>query len=213
MRAELKGGGKLPVWLVFDAPTQTFSGTPPLDFNGDIQIQVIASDASSSVMDDFKLSVTPVNDPPVVANPLLIKPSQRDSAVSFTIPTNTFVDVDGDSLKLSASLDNGASLPSWLFFDNTKGSFSGTPPLNFNGDLFLKVTAADASSSVSDFFKLSITPVNDPPQIGEQFFTIPENSPAGFIVGTVVATDVDAGSTRTFAVVGGSGQSVFALNP
>ena len=42
--------------------TQTFSGTPPQDFNGTLDITVTASDGSHSASDTFTLIITPVND-------------------------------------------------------------------------------------------------------------------------------------------------------
>jgi hypothetical protein len=49
----------LPSWLSFTAATRTFSGTPPLDFAGNINLTVTASDGSLSVADTFALTVTP----------------------------------------------------------------------------------------------------------------------------------------------------------
>ena len=58
-------------WLSFDATTQTFSGTPPLNYTGDLDLKVIASDGALIVSDTFTLTVMPVNDAPVVSAPIL----------------------------------------------------------------------------------------------------------------------------------------------
>ena len=50
----------------------------------------------------------------------------------------------------------GNPLPAWLTFNGANRTFTGTPPLDFVGQLALKVTASDASSSVSDTFNLDI---------------------------------------------------------
>ena len=42
--ATLVGSAMLPAWLTFNAATRTFSGTPPQDFNGFLDIRVTASD-------------------------------------------------------------------------------------------------------------------------------------------------------------------------
>jgi len=69
-------------------------------------------------------------------------------------------------------------------------------------------TALSATSNVFD---------NDSaPTIAAQAFTIPENSPAGAVpgLGPVVAADADLpGDTLTFSVTGGTGASVFAVDP
>src|SRR5438105_2497300 len=48
--------------------------------------------------------------------------------------------------------------------------------------------------------------------MNDQAFSVAETSANGTVVGTIVATDVDAGQTRTFAVTGGTGQAAFAVN-
>jgi VCBS repeat-containing protein len=62
--ASLSDGVELPSWLDFDAATQTFSGTPPLHFSGELELKVSATDGTIPVSRTFKLSVTPVNDAP-----------------------------------------------------------------------------------------------------------------------------------------------------
>src|SRR5207249_8029224 len=41
---------------------------------------------------------------------------------------------------------------------------------------------------------------------------VAENRGNGTVVGTILASDVDTGQTRTFAVTGGTGQAAFAVN-
>lgn len=64
--AKLAGGAALPTWLDFDAGTQTFSGTPPQDFNGFFDIRVTASDGPLSASSDFRLTITPDNKAPAI---------------------------------------------------------------------------------------------------------------------------------------------------
>ena len=62
--ARLANGDPLPDWLSFDPATRTFSGTPPQDWNGTLNLSVIASDGSNSTTDSFVLSVTGESDAP-----------------------------------------------------------------------------------------------------------------------------------------------------
>ncbi len=165
LSATLKDGSPLPSWLSFASSTGKFSGLPPQDFHGDIFIKLSATDSSGvSVSDEFTLSITPVNDAPVLSSPLEDVSVAEEATFKFFRPSpNSFTDVDGDALTYSATLESGAALPSWLKFAPSTGEFSGTAPTDFNGDIFIKVTAEDAKLSASDVFKLSITPVNDAP--------------------------------------------------
>ena len=86
------------------------------------------------------------NHAPQLAGPISDQSSSEDQAWSFQVPANTFSDVDGDALTYSASLGDGSALPSWVTFDAATRTFSGTPPLNFNGALELKVWRATALS-------------------------------------------------------------------
>ena len=47
-------------WLTFDAATRTFSGTPPQDFTGSLDLTVTANDGFFALSDTFTLTVTPV---------------------------------------------------------------------------------------------------------------------------------------------------------
>ena len=51
---------------------------------------------------------------------------------------------------------------------------------------------------------INVTPTNTAPIIGNQSFTINENSPAGTSVGQVVASDPDPGQSLVFAVISGN---------
>jgi len=161
--ATLGNGNALPGWLSFNAATRTFSGTPPQDFNGSLDLAVTASDGSLSASDTFTFTITPVNDAPVVANAIADQSSPEDTAWSFQVPADAFSDVDNATLSYTATLGNGDALPGWLSFDGSTRTFLGTPPQDFNGSLDLTVTASDGSLSVSDTFMLTITPVNDAP--------------------------------------------------
>jgi Ca2+-binding RTX toxin-like protein len=59
-QAMLADGSALPSWLVFDAPTLSFSGTPSATDVGSIEVRVVASDSvGASVFDDFMIVVNP----------------------------------------------------------------------------------------------------------------------------------------------------------
>jgi VCBS repeat-containing protein len=160
--AKLSSGAALPAWLTFSGATRTFSGTPPQDFNGALDIAVTASDGVWTVSDTFRLTVDPVNDAPVLANAIPDQAVNEDTAWSFQLAANAFSDVDS-TLSYTATLAGGAPLPGWLTFNGVTRTFSGTPPQDFNGVLDVTVAASDGSLSATDTFRLTVTPVNDPP--------------------------------------------------
>ena len=160
--ATLSNGAPLPTWLNF--ANATFTGTPPVNFNGAFDIRVTASDGSLSASDIFRLTITPVNDAPVVALTLVDRQSSEDAIIDFALPAGSFTDIDGDALTLTARLDSGTPLPSWLGF--VDGRFRGTPPQNFNGVINIAVTASDTALSVTETFRLTVSPVNDRPTLG-----------------------------------------------
>jgi Ca2+-binding RTX toxin-like protein len=161
LSATLAGGDPLPSWLSFDGTR--FTGTPPADFNGSIDIVVTAGDGRASASDTFRLTFDPVNDRPTLSAALADLVSGEDSAIDIALPEGSFADVDGDSLTLTATLAGGAGLPDWLTFAG--GRLTGTPPLNFNGVLDIEVLASDGALAVSDVFRLTVSARNDPPAV------------------------------------------------
>ncbi|XJC96119.1 putative Ig domain-containing protein [Pectobacterium polonicum] len=167
LSATLANGSPLPSWLTFNAATGTFSGTPGNADVGSLSIRVTATDGSNATIHtDFSLTVTNVNDAPVVATPIPAQSVAQDGSLSFTVPAGTFTDPDGDTLTLSATLADGTALPAWLSFNPATGTFSGTPASGDIGNLTIKVTATDGSSaSVSTTFSLTVTTGNEAPVV------------------------------------------------
>ena len=203
--AKLSSGAALPAWLSFNG-TQ-FTGTPPANFNGALDIRVTASDGALTANDVFRLTITPVNDAPVLAIPLSDVTTAEDAAVSITIPTGRFTDVDGNPLTYSATLADGTALPSWLTLTGNK--FTGTPPANFNGAIDIKVTASDGSLSASDIFRLTINPVNDRPVLTVPLpdVTYPEDAPVSIAIPAGSFTDVD-GNALTYTATLSTGAAL-----
>ena len=119
------------------------------------------------------LSDRPVNMRPTVANPI---PNQRATVgtpFSYTFPADTFSD-DGTTLTYTAyrriSLSR-ATLPSWLTFNASTRTFSGTPgttDVDVDTDVdtvFVNVIASDTGGeSVNDEFNIVVAE-NAPPMI------------------------------------------------
>lgn len=78
------------------------------------------------------------------------------ASVNYQVPANTFFDADGDILSYSATLANGNPLPSWLSFDASTRTFTGTPTPSDFGGYEVKVTARDAYASASSNFMINV---------------------------------------------------------
>jgi hypothetical protein len=77
-------------------------------------------------------------------------------ALSLTLPAATFTDPQHQSLKYTATLSNGQALPSWLSFNATTETFSGTAPLTAQS-LSIKIAASDTSAlSASETFTATV---------------------------------------------------------
>ena len=84
---------------------------------------------------------------PVITNALVDQNATEDSLFSFQVPADAFNDLDaGDTLSYAATLADGGALPSWLSFDASTRTFSGTPLNDDVGTILVKVTATDSSS-------------------------------------------------------------------
>ena len=64
--------------------------------------------------------------------------------ISVTIPADAFASTKPDAtVTLTAQRADGAALPGWMVFNPQTGTFEGTPPPGFNGEVVVKVIARD----------------------------------------------------------------------
>lgn len=202
--ATLENGDPLPTWLMFDAQTGTFSGTPANDDVGPLRLAVTATDlAGASASQIFALEVANINDAPTIGAALAAQIATEDAAFMFAMPTDVFVDADlGDRLSYSATLADGAALPAWLQLDAATGTFSGTPGNDNVGALEIRVTASDlVGASASQSFSVTVANTNDAPEaaivLANQQVT--EDVSFAFSVPQSAFRDVDAGDTLTLS--------------
>ena len=147
-------GSALPSWLTFNAATETFTGTAP-NTPGALTIDVTATDTGGLSASETFSVVIPASAPVLTAQ-TAPQTWAENAKVSFTLPSNTFTDPQGQKLTYAATQSNGWSLPSWLSFNSSTGTFSGTTPSTATS-LKITVTATDASKlSASETFNVSI---------------------------------------------------------
>jgi hypothetical protein len=158
--ATQSNGAALPSWLTFNASTGTFTGTVASSAAG-LTIKVTATDGYGlSTSETFSVS-TPAPAAPVISAQTATQTWKLGQAVSFTLASNTFTDPQGEALSYSATLSNGAALPSWLTFNASTGKFTGTVP-NTAAGLSIKVTATDAGGAATSETFSVLTPASAP---------------------------------------------------
>jgi hypothetical protein len=153
-RATLSNGVALPSWLSFNSKTGTFTGTVANSTTG-LSIKVTATDTGGLSTSETFAVATPAAAPTVTAQ-TASQTWNTNQAVNFTLAANTFTDPQKETLTYAATQANGTALPTWLKFNGTTDTFSGTAPATATS-LSLKVTATDTSGlSVSETFTAAV---------------------------------------------------------
>ena len=214
------GFNPLPSWLRFNPDTRTFTGRQRASHIGEYTIRVAVDDGSLESWANFTLTVVeaPPNQPPIAPS-LTDQAAVEDKLFSYVVPA--FTDPDEDTLTYAAGLSNGSSLPTWLTFNATTRTFSGTPlEADTPATLTIQVTAGDGTQSTGATFALAVQEVNDPPAApsippqtaieGAPFsyqalaFTDPEGDPVTYAAALEDGSDLPSwlafdADTRTFS--------------
>src|SRR5262249_31202943 len=129
----------------------------PSGINGSLVVQTLRF-TDGSIINLADLFPAVANHAPTVANPLANQTVQEDTPFSIQVPANTFADPDaGDTLTYSATQANDSALPTWLSFNATTRTFTGTPDDAQVGTLNLAVKATDSAGlSATSAFALTV---------------------------------------------------------
>ncbi len=129
---------------------------PTLNFNGEVRIEITATDDSGAfVVDTLTLDIHAINDPPVFAQSLVDTSLNEDGTLGHHLWAT---DDDLDSLSYDVYSDTVAISVSYS--DSTVWI---VPADNWNGNATLTFLVSDDSITVSDTMHVSVTPVNDAP--------------------------------------------------
>jgi ABC-type uncharacterized transport system auxiliary subunit len=161
------------------------------------------------------INLTNVNESPVIANQ------------TFSLAENT---VNGSSVGtvVASDPDAGQTITYSILSGNTSGAFAinastgaltvaNSATLNFETNpsftLVVKVqdNATVALSSQANV-TVNLTDANESPIIANQTFSVAENAANTTAVGTVIASDPDAGQTITYSILSGNTGGAFAIN-
>ena len=203
-------GADASKFSITDAGVLTFNASPnhesPTDsgtnnvYNLTVRVNSGDSSATPSRATSRTLAVTvtvtDVDEPPAFSAAATNQSVTEDNALSYVAPAAT--DPEGATVTYSAAQSDDTALPSWLSFNATTRTFSGTPrEADTPATLTIRITATDATSNSSfTDFTLSALEDNDAPSFTDESkrFSVEENTTT---VGTVVANDPDHGDTIT----------------
>ncbi len=156
-------------------------------------VRVQSTDASgSSIAAAFQISIEDANDTPT---DIVLSANQIEEEQPTGIFIGEFdvIDEDADDLfniRLVGG-EGGGDNDSFVINGNqllSNATFDAESETNFT----IRVNVTDAGGeAISKIFNIAILPINEPPSIAAQEFSIEERSSAGALIGTITASDVD----------------------
>ncbi|NAZ92772.1 tandem-95 repeat protein [Vibrio toranzoniae] len=146
----------------------TYTFTPNENFDGNISLDVVVVDEDgATAMTTAGIDVIAVNDAPETSG----IQAEVDEDNSITITQEQLLanatDVEGDELTAFNLQTND---PDATIVANDDGSFTITHTENFNGELDFTYSISDGDNEVLTTLDLTVNPVNDAPEAGEEIF-------------------------------------------
>ncbi|MEM9114199.1 MAG: tandem-95 repeat protein [Myxococcota bacterium] len=173
--------------------------TPDTNFFGNLTVPVVVSDGTDdSLPFDTVLTVTPVNDPPVITAQ---SPLRTDEDTPITVRVNDFTVVDPD--------DTSFTLRLTMLSNASEVSGVVTPAPDFEGVVTAMATVNDGALDSAPFpVSITVDAVNDPPVItGTAPLSTDEDTPLLIEASDLTIVDPDS---QSFAVTVLSGTNYTA---
>ena len=174
----------------------------------------VSDDADPALSDEatVTIDVTDVNEAPSADDAVFS--IAEDSAAAAVVGRVTASDPDaGQTLGYAISAGNGGGA---FAIDGSGGiTVAGALDHETTPQYVLTVTVSDdADPALSDeaTVTIDVTDVNEAPSADDAVFSIAEDSAAAAVVGSVTASDPDAGQTLGYAISAGNGGGAFAID-
>jgi hypothetical protein len=136
---------------------------PAPDDHGKTNIRITVSDGVLTAFEDYMLTVTPVNDAPVILPGTIVVPT-FDEDTSFVVSFSA-TDVDGTQPTMAISSDNVELLPNRAFTGLSRTEVTITPEPDLSGSALVTLTATDGTLVATKQFMVNVRAVNDPPEL------------------------------------------------
>ena len=174
------------------------SGSPPLTAAGTVEI-----------------AIRDQNDPPTAAAQTFSVAENSDQGTAVgTVSAN-----DADAGQNLSFAINGGTGQGLFHIQALSGAITvadaGGLDFEQTASFTLEVEVTDSgipAAATTALVTVELEDANDPPAIETQQFALPENVPTGTVVGLVTASDVDAGDSLAFEIVGDGGTPIFAID-
>ncbi|MBT8207725.1 MAG: sigma-70 family RNA polymerase sigma factor [Acidimicrobiia bacterium] len=173
---------------------------PPLGYVGEDQLDYMITDGEALVSDSVSISVLDdggENSPPIVEDQTI--EVSEDEKVGSVVGTIAAKDLEGDVLTYALTGDGPFAV------DGSSGEVSLTAELNFEevSSYSLAVTVTDSAGGLGEaVLDVVVLDANEAPSIDDLQFVIAATFKAGDTVGTLNASDPDAGDKLTYSVSG-----------
>ncbi|WP_420644120.1 cadherin domain-containing protein [Candidatus Leptofilum sp.] len=198
---------------VLDTSLLDFETTPTFTLTVEVEDSGMNTDSAEIVID-----LTDVNEVPTVNEAIFS--IQENSSVGTAVGTVSADDPEGP---VTYEIISGNSSSAFAI-NSTSGEITvnNSTPLNFEAtptfNLTVRVTdngtpTLPAQTNTAPI-TINLTDRNETPTVNDATFFISEGSSNGAVVGTVSASDPDAGDSLTYSITGsGNVGSVFTINP
>lgn len=174
--------------LAIVAASGQITFTPAANYDGACYVKVTFDDQNATnnlVSSEFLLTMTPVNDPPVITSTC---PASVNELTAYTC-TSTFTDTEGDTVTWTKS---GTDTCGWATVNATTGAVTGTPARADVGTCTLAYVANDGTNN-SAVYTRTVTVNNVAPVVTAVNATLAEDSAATIINTAAQVTSTDEG--------------------
>ncbi len=155
--------------------------TPAANFNGQLTVNVVASDLSSDSQPfQAAITITAVNDPPVVNS------TPVTDAYTGNLYAYIFTATDADDATLTKSV---VTKPDWLLFSASTGVLTGTPALTDKGQHLVILRVSDGKAEIDQDFVITVDGpegLNDLEAAGIRIYPVPARDYLDIQFGTLL---------------------------
>ncbi|PPR24311.1 MAG: Serralysin C, partial [Alphaproteobacteria bacterium MarineAlpha10_Bin2] len=200
--------------FAIDAGTGEITVQGALDYEGQSSYALTVEVTDGGLLSDsavVSIDLTDINETPTVGDQGFS--IDENTVVGTVVGVVTASDPDaGDALSYAISAGNEGGA---FAIDAGTGEITVQGALDFEGlnTFALTVSVTDGGLlSDSAVVNIDLADINEVPRVGDQGFSIDENTAAGTVVGTVAASDPDAGDALSYAIASGNEGGTFAID-
>ena len=187
----------LPTGLTFNTTNASITGTPSV-VSASATYTVTGTTASGCIgRNSFTLSVFNAVAPSALSYAPASQTVRQGTAITAMVPSA--------SGGVIASYSISPALPAGLSFNTTTGIVSGTLTAAQTGSVTYTITATNSGGSTTATVTLIFNTA--PTDLALNTTSVAENAASATTVGTLSATDADAGDTFTYSLVSGTGST------